>query len=105
MIDLKKILDLLNRFEYSFDGMIKRYASEEELEAGIKLVEAAIKTQETVIEIYAVDQETRLVAVAPLSQRDAVEKRIAKLNVEAAEAKVSRRYKYNVSSVQLWNPA
>lgn len=51
----------------------------------------------------AMDSATRLYAVAPLWKRQDVEIWCSNKNDEAEEAGVRRRYKYNVTAVEIWS--
>ena len=51
----------------------------------------------------AIENDLKLVAVAPLEQREKVELWCAEKNKEAAEAGVARRFKYTTTAVEIWS--
>ena len=50
----------------------------------------------------AMEPSLKLYAVAPLEQREKVESFCAERNKEAAEAGVSRRFKWQITSTEIW---
>jgi hypothetical protein len=56
------------------------------------------------IEIYSYDISKPLVlhAVAPLEQKEQVEIWCSNMNEEAEAAGVTRRYKYDITTVEIW---
>ena len=51
----------------------------------------------------AIENDLKLVAVAPLEQREKVEIWCSEKNKEAVEAGVARRYKYQTTTVEIWS--
>jgi hypothetical protein len=51
----------------------------------------------------AIKNELKLVAVAPLEQREKVEIWCSEKNKEADEAGISRHYQYDITAVEIWS--